>query len=324
MVEQRPALKKRVLTTGILFMLVVPWLYAAQSGIDVTIRYFNQNVVFPDSKVPVRIEITNNSPQSFHFQLAGQRAFDLSFDVRSLTNIAVPESSKFIMARNTNQPVFFRDVTLGPGEQFSFVEDLSDYVDLQAKDAGPGVYIVQASFYPSLYSPGATDVIKSNVLTLNVEPGATPVIQAMINMTTGEILKAEALPPDEVVAYVLRARQKSEWNKFFLYIDVKNLMLQQPELQRRYVRSSDTQQRDMVAAFKKQLEQNKVDNEILVVPNTFTIEKTSYTSTEATVQVLEKFVYPTYSELKQYTYYLHRPENVWLIYNYTVRNLGTQ
>jgi hypothetical protein len=26
--------------------------------------------------------------------------------VRSLTNIAVPESSKFIMARNTNQPVF--------------------------------------------------------------------------------------------------------------------------------------------------------------------------------------------------------------------------
>ncbi|HUZ18844.1 MAG TPA: hypothetical protein VMV68_10690 [Spirochaetia bacterium] len=324
--RQIVALKRRLLWLCLIFAISAPSLFAAQGGIDFTIRYYNQTIAYPDSKIPIKIEITNNSGQPFRFSLSSDHAFNLSFDVLTLTNVAVPQSNQFIMSRNTNQPVFFREVSLDPGQQFSFVENLSDFVNLGAPTAGAGVYVVQATFYPTLYSAGATDAMKSNMLTLNVHPGSAsiPSVQAAIDASTGEVLKQEALPPDEVVAYTITARQKSQWNKFFLYIDVKNLMLQQPDLQRRYVRSSDQQQRDMVTAFKQQLQQQKTDSDILVVPSSFTILKTSYTPTEATVQVLENFTYPSYTEKKEYTYYLHRPQNVWLIYNYTVRNLGTQ
>ncbi len=308
---------------AILSLLVIaglPSLYAANEGVDFTIRFYNQQIAFPDSKVPIKVEISNNSPNTFRFKLADRHAFNVDFNVKTLTNVDVQHSDQFIMERNTNQPVFFRDIALDPGDQYSFVENLSDFV----KITSPGVYLIQGLFYPDLYTATTTNVMKSNTLTLSVRPGSTPAVQAAIDQATGQVLQQEALPPDEVVTYMLHARQKGEWNKFFLYIDVKNLMLQQPDMKRRYDRSSDQQQRDMVANYKKELQQQSTNSDILVVPSDFTIQKTSYTATQATVLVKETFKHTNYSDVKEYTYYLHRPENIWLIYNYTVKNLGTQ
>ena len=299
-----------------------PSLFADTQGINLSIRFYDQQVVYVDSKIPVKVEITNNTAQTYTFKLADRRVFNLDFDVRSLTNVVVDHAKQFIIQRSSNQPLFFHDVSLGPGEQFAFIEDLSDYVKFMT----PGVYVVQALFYPRLYTGTVadTDVLKSNKLTLVVNPGTVTALQAVINQETGAILRQEALPPDEVITYLLHARQKSQWNKFFLYIDVKNLMLQQPDLQRRYVRSTEQEQRAMVAQFKKELEQQTTDYDILMIPSDFTVEKTEYTQTEATVEVLEKFTYPSYTEMRLYTYYLHRPDRVWLMYNYTVRNIGTE
>ncbi len=299
-----------------------PLVFAAPQGISLTIRFYNQQIVYADSKIPVKVEITNDSPQTYTFKLADRRVFNLDFDVRTLTNVRVDHASQFTIQRSSNQPVFFHNVSIGPGEQFAFIEDLSDYVKL----INPGVYVVQALFYPELFTGTIADanVITSNRLTLDVNPGSLSSLKAVISQETGRILTEEALPPDEVIAYMLHARQKSEWNKFFLYIDVKNLMLQQPEIQRRYVRASDQEQRNMVAQFRKELEQQTTDYDILMIPSDFTVQKTEYTPTEATVEVLEKFAYPNYTELRQYTYYLHRPDKVWLLYNYSVKNLGTQ
>ncbi len=316
---------KRILLTALCLAALAigaPLVIAAPQGIGLTIRFYNQQIVYTDSKIPVKVEISNDSPQTYTFKLADRRVFNLDFDVRTLTNVQVDQASQFIIQRSSNQPVFFHNVSIGPGEQFAFIEDLSDYV----KFTNPGVYVVQALFYPDLYTGTLADanVIQSNQLTLNVNPGSLSTLKAVISEETGRVLKEEALPPDEVIAYMLHARQKSEWNKFFLYVDVKNLMLQQPEMQRRYVKASDQEQRNMVAEFKKELEQQTTDYDILMLPSDFTVQKTSYTPTEATVEVLEKFAYPNYTELRQYTYYLHRPDRIWLMYNYSVRNLGTQ
>ncbi len=294
--------------------------FGVGEGVNFTIRFYNQQIAYPDSKIPIKIEIENNSSKTFRFKLADHHVFNIDFDVKTLTNVAEQHSDQFIMERNTNQPVFFRDVALDPGDQYSFTENLSDFVKL----SGPGVYVIRGLFYPDLYTPTTSEVMTSNTLTLNVRPGTTPAVQAAIDQATGKVLQQEALAPDEVVAYMLHARQKGAWNKFFLYIDVKELMLQQPDMKRRYQRASDQEQHDMVDNFKKQLQQEKTDSDILVVPSDFTIEKTTYTPTEATVLVKEKFAHSSYSDVKEYTYYLHRPEDVWLIYNYTVRNLGTE
>lgn len=305
---------------GVLLILGLPRAFGVGEGVTFTIRYYNQQIAYPDSKIPIKIEISNQSSQTFRFRLADHHVFNIDFDVKTLTNLDVQHANQFIMQRNTNQPVFFRDVALNPGDQYSFVENLSDFV----KIPGPGVYVIQGLFYPDLYTPTTSTVMKSNTLTLDVRPGSTPAIQAAIDQATGQVLQQQDLPPDQVVSYMLHARQQGQWNKFFLYIDVKNLMLQQPDLKRRYDRASDQERRDMIAAFKKQLEQMTTDSDILVVPSEFSIEKTSYTPTQATVIVKEQFKHPSYTDVKDYTYYLHRPENVWLIYNYTVRNLGTQ
>jgi len=317
-------LKRILLTALCLAALAIgaPLVVAAPQGIGLTIRFYNQQIVYTDSKIPIKVEISNDSAQTYTFKLADRRVFNLDFDVRTLTNVRVDHASQFTIQRSSNQPVFFHDVSIGPGEQFAFIEDLSDYV----KFKNPGVYVVQALFYPDLFTGTLADanVIKSNQLTLNVNPGSLQALQAVISEETGQVLKEEALPPDEVIAYMLHARQKSEWTKFFLYIDVKNLMLQQPAMQRRYVKASDQEQRNMVAEFRKELMQQTTDYDILMLPSDFTVQKTTYTPTEATVEVLEKFTYPNYTELRQYTYYLHRPDRIWLMYNYSVRNLGTQ
>lgn len=305
---------------GLLTILAASQLFAVGEGVKFSIRFYNQQIAYPDSKIPIKITIENNSSQTYRFKLADNHVFDINFAVKTLTNIDVQHSQHFIMQRNSNQPVFFRTVALDPGDEYSFIENLSDY----AKLPGPGVYVIQGIFYPDLYTSSSSKELKSNVLTLDVRPGSTPATQAAIDQATGQVLQQQALPPDQVVSYMLHARQQGAWNKFFLYIDVKNLMLEQPNLKRRYERSSDQQRHDMVTSFRKQLEQKTTDGGIVVVPSNFSIVKTSYTPTQATVIVKEDFSHPNYTDVKEYTYYLHRPENVWLIYNYTVRNLGTQ
>ena len=74
----------------------------------------------------------------------------------------------------------------------------------------------------------------------------------------------------------------------------------------------------------EELKNKRVDNDILLVPSSFEILKTSYTQNEATVVVDEEFIFPDYTEFKKYTFYLHRYGAVWTIYNYEVRNLGTR
>ncbi len=298
-----------------------PALFAAP--VDVDIRFYNQKIVYADSKIPIKIEITNTSSRTYRFKLAAERAFSVDFSVKTLTNLEAPRADQFIIARNSNQPLFFRDVSLDPGEQFAFIENLSDYVKLN----GAGVYVIQGLFFPDLYTGDDSNVIASNELTLDVHPGrpsSNGELEAILDEDTGAILKQERLAPDEVVAYTIRARQKSQWNKFFLYVDLANLMLEQPELKRRYDRASDQEQRSMVARFKSDLMKQTIDPEVSLLPSDFTIEKTDYTPREATVLVTEKFAFPTYTEVKEYTYYLHRPDAVWLIYNYTVRNTTTQ
>jgi len=137
-------------------------------------------------------------------------------------------------------------------------------------------------------------------------------------------LRKVSLPPDEVVAYTLHARQKSQWDSFFLYLDVESLLKNDPARRRRYLQLSQEDQMRMLEDYKQQLMNEQVDGDIIVIPEEFEVIKTEYTPEEATVQVIERFQYPGYVERKRYTYYLKKRDNVWFIYDYSVRNLGTE
>ncbi|GAB1484365.1 hypothetical protein MASR2M78_31830 [Treponema sp.] len=80
----------------------------------------------------------------------------------------------------------------------------------------------------------------------------------------------------------------------------------------------------MLNRYRADLRSAVVDGDIATIPIEFKVEKTSYGAEEGSVIVEEKFRFGTYTERKRYTYYLRRRDDTWLIYDYSVLNLGTE
>ncbi|MBT3273813.1 MAG: hypothetical protein HN368_11705, partial [Spirochaetales bacterium] len=248
--------------------------------------------------------------------------FNLDFEVTTVANKQLEHSQEFIIDRSSDQPVLYREYSLEPGERYSIVEDLTRYIVV----AKPGIYKVRSNYHPELSVDSMATAILSNSLTLSVQPGSAEVDPAIvIDRDTGKALQQLVIPPDEVISYMLSARQKSNWEKFFLYIDIEGLYLQDRGREESYNRQfSDVERRSALSAYRTSLMQETTEEGFLLVPSEFEIQKTSYTSDEASVLVIEKFAYTDFTEVKQYTYYLRRMDRIWTMYSYELKNLRTE
>lgn len=301
------------------FLSTVPSVF---SDVHFNIRFFDKKIYYPESDIELKITLTNQSPEVYRFRLADNRAFSLGFDVRNLSNQSLKQSRKFITDKNSNQPVFFREVRIDPSEEFSFTVNLKDFVDIEQS----GVYTVQSTFFPELNNSSQPSGISSNLLSLQVRPsvGGVEAVKDKIDRDTGELLKETPLPPDQTVQFTIDARSKGQWNKFFLYIDIESLYQKSPSGARAYRNMSETARIEALKRFRDDLMASKADAEILTIPTEYEIIKTTYTAREGVVEVIQKFAQKGFKEVKQYTYYLYKKDSVWKIYNYDVRNLGTE
>ena len=285
-----------------------------------SIRFFDQKVYFLGDPIQVEAVITNTGTDTLRFKVADNRVFNLDFDVRTTTNVG-SITQGITIARNSDQPVFFREISLEAGDTYSVVVDLASY----AMFSSPGQYVLQAAFYPDLFKGAGSTSLKSNRLVLNVKPAVvTAEEKALVQAETGAMLARSVLPPDEVVSWTIAARQKSQWERFFLYLDLESLMRKNPEKDRGFRNATETARRQMIDEFRQQLRAMTIRQDISVIPTSYQVLKTSYDSADATVQVLEKFKYPDYTELKQYTYHLKKSDRYWIIYDYEIRNQGTE
>ena len=295
--------------------------FAFSDNVSVSIRFFDKKIYYPDSEIQLQVRIVNNSINNFSFNSAEIRSFNFNFNVKTLTNISIRESDEYLLRNRTNNPVFYRKITLLPGEEYAFITHLDDFVDITES----GIYIIQSKFYPEFQTGYESSYIESNKLTLSIRPSIDiPDFLEQIDIETGEVLEMISMPPDEVVKYIIEARLQSSWTKFFLYLDIESLLLNHPDRRHQYNKLSEEKQMEMIEEYKNELKNKRVDNDILLMPSSFEILKTSYTNNEATVVVNEEFIFPDYTEFKKYTFYLHRFGAVWTIYNYEVRNLGTK
>lgn len=312
---------RRLLAVTILLAAACALAGAAPDGTDFSIRFFEKKVYFLGDEILVEALIRNTGASTLRFKVADNRVFNLDFDVRTPTNVALDHAREFTARRTSDQPVFFRELSLEPGEQYAIVVDLADYAAFD----GPGLYKLRGVFYPELYRTGASASIVSDWLTLNLRPAAaTQAMRAAVDAETGVLLARQSLPPDEVVRWTISARQKSEWDKFFLYLDLEQLLRRSAEKDRAYRASSEEARRAMVEQFKQDLRQSRIDGDINVIPSSFEIRRTAYGPSEGTVEVLEKFRYADYTELKSYTYHLQRQDKYWIIVDYEIKNLGTE
>ena len=313
----------RKTVTAILLLLAVssPFRAAAQDIQEFSIRFFDQKVYFLGDPIQVEAVITNTGTDTLRFKVADNRFFNLDFDVRTPTNVGLDHARQFTIERNSDQPVFFRELSLEPGEKYGIVVDLTQY----AAVADPGQYVLQATFFPELFRGQSSTGMRSNRLTLNVKP---PVVtaeeRAVMEAETGALIARQALAPDEVVSWTIAARQKSQWERFFLYLDLESLMRKNPERDRVFRNSTEAQRRQMIDQYRRQLQQMSIQQDISVIPSSFAIQKTTYDATDGTVQALERFKYPDYTELKGYTYHLKKSDGYWIIWDYEIRNQGTE
>ncbi len=312
---------KRIFACLCLFVVLSAPAFAADEGSGFTIRFFDRKIYFLGDRIEVEAAITNEGTETMRFNVADNRFFSIDFDVRTTTNLALGHARQFTTERNSDQPVFFRDVTLAPGEKYSIVVDLTAYADI----GEPGLYVVQGRFFPALWRGKDSQTLSSNKLTLNVRPPVvTGEMRAAVEAETGALITRDVLAPDLVVAYTIQARQRSQWDKFFLYLDLPSLLRKNPEKDRVWRKSDQAAQSAMVEQFKQQLMAAKISGDISVIPTSFEIQKTSYSPSEGTVQVLEKFAYADFTELKRYTYHLKKEDRYWIIDDYEIKNLGTE
>ncbi|MDR2748264.1 MAG: hypothetical protein LBB77_12575 [Treponema sp.] len=331
--------------TGIVFIFLlalVPSFLGAESGVsrgaEFSIRFYDKRIYHAagegNEPIYVQATVTNRSSEVFRFKLAEERAFSIEFDIRTLTNRAVEAADTLIRRRTTSGRIFFREITVESGESFSFIEDLRNYADLKE----PGAFVVTARIYPELYRPendrdsreeaGRGTVLESNRLSLSLRPPVIPGpggIPAAIDLDTGAVLGKERLAPDEVVEYLISARQKSQWEKFFLYLDLEELISRNPARRRQWIAESEEGRRRMLERYREEMRQDVIDGDITAIPFEFEIQRTDYNALEGTVVVLEKFRTGTnYTERKRYTYYIKRKDDYWVIVDYVVANLGTE
>jgi len=316
------ALKRTVIC--LLFAVLLAGLgHAETRGASFSIGYHEKRIYYlGDAQNPILLEVAimNDSDRTFRFKIAENRFFNVDFEVSTPSNLLLDHAQKFIRSKNSNQPVFFRDLSLEPGERYGITVDLNEFVDFRAA----GLYTVRGLFYPELStSPSAP--LRSNSLSLSLRPAVVfPEEKARIEAETGALLAREPLPPDEVVSYTLRARQKSQWEKFFLYLDLESLYQASPARRESYRRMSEEARRAALAGYRQQLTQQVVDNDIVLIPSEFEVQETRYTPFEATVLVSERFKQRDYTEIKRFSYYLTRRDRIWLITRYETVNLGTE
>ena len=340
-----PALSRAVLFCVMIFGVGAMVQANTNAGIDFNIRFFDRRIYYAaNDPIYIQVTITNNSQFTYRFKLADDRVFSVDFEVRTVTNRLLEPAQELIRRRTESRHVFFREIAVEPGESFSFVENLREYVRLDE----PGSFVVRAFVYPELFRPefvrtaaasggsglwsapldrSLTGVLSSSRLNLNIRaplligPDGLPFA---MDVATGAVLVRERLPPDEVVESTIRARQTGQWERFFLYLDLETMVARDPVRRRRWNAESEEGRQRMVEQFRRELRSPATTEGIALVPTDFTIERTQHSNNDGTVTVRKWFRGIHFTEVRRYTYYLNRRDGVWSIVGFSVVNLEAE
>lgn len=332
-------MKKTILIVSILlFFLIQSNIFALKSGISLNMQFYNKEIYYPDSTVQLRLIIKNESDSPYSFKLSDNRVFSLQINGYTLRNQKIKLADNYTHTRSQNLPVLYREITIKPGEEFSFFVRLNDF--LSRMEAG--MYILEAVFFPELYYPSffsdsEKTFLSSPRLSLSIRPGSSEKGQDFTQKESflkmeeemEEIQQKADLPPDKVVETVLQARQKEQWPLFFLYLDIEEIMRLDPDIDKEFNSLSEQEKELRIEKFKAEMMQKSLTDKGISInlrPVEFQLKKleTSYLKQEARVLVDQYFRYPDFIEHKEFTYFLHRKNNIWKIYRYYVKNIGTR
>lgn len=290
-------------------------------SVRVTIRYFNKQIYYMGQPIIVEIEVANQSYEPFLFITSYKKEFTFDFEITSTTNRKIPHSKNYIINRHQFETVLNDEITLKKDEIYGVRINISEWFDFE----NPGEYIIKGVFYPSLAVNPEIKIYSFNQLHLTLRPPYREEIRKKEREQEIERLKAESLPPYETVRVMLNALMNRDFEKYFLYIKFDKFIMQFSNARKKYLAAKDVNKPDVIEKFKEYL---KGENEMESIPYSetipadFEIEKTIIEKRDARILVTEEFKYKNLIEKKQYTYYLHKYGDKWLLESYTVVNIG--
>jgi len=318
-------LRRKIFSLIVIFYLTLNLF--GNNDIAMNIRFFDKTLYYPESTVQIKVELKNSGTRPYQFKVADFKQYNLLFRVMDMRNRELPYSDAFTAYFQSSNPYFYREVSLQPGEEFAFVVQLDDFIDIQT----PGEFMVEARFFPELNSllNQGNDPLISNRILLSVRPSeGVDKEMDFIEVQQEEVLKAEKKSPDEVIKYILTARQRDYWNPFFLYIDLPSLLTNNPPWERLYRMSSEEERIALVKNFKENLMRGDLEEYQTFIdkPDRFEILHTSYSPEFATVKVREYFSSQTrdFTVIRDYSYHLTRLDEIWKITYYEVSNIRTE
>ncbi len=310
-----------VLVCLFITVMFLPLMAQSPEKLTISIALHNKEIYFQDSDIQIAVVIANETSKTIGFKLAESRLFNLDVHVRTMQNQVLSMNNIFLSKRNSSA-VYYRDVILLPGESLSFIELLNDYVELSSV----GSYVVDFDFYPELYKSPQTEVgIRSNTIMFSLRPGLRAGITGneRLNPIKNRILERADLSPDKIVRYTIEARQKENWEAFFLYLNLEGIYQQGPNRRQQYQRSSEAERVLTLLEFRNDIINGQIDEEISFVPTNFEILETTFTQKKGLVTVLQTFSYGNFAEKKRYAYHFRR-NMYWEIVSYEVIHLGTE
>lgn len=292
----------------------------SDSEIKVYIDFSYPKIYNQNDEIYITIRLFNNSNKDKPLIVARDKRYSFDFEIVSMQNKKLNHSKDYIISFHQAQPIFNSYIVLAPYEGYIFEARLNDFFDLDIT----GQFYLKCFYYPNLkLSQSDSIYIESNQLTLNMRPYAAKeaIIQEKIDVEKEKKLFVTKRSPDEVVSYMLDSRMNREWEKYFLYLDMENLILTNNDFRQRYLRADVERQREIINEYKEYLKKDRV-NDISYLPVKYEILKTEYTAGRAKVEALIYVKYEDYLDKKYYTYFLTKKGNIWYVSSYEVLNLN--
>jgi hypothetical protein len=296
--------------------------YSEGAGLEVTIEFHERTIYYVNSDIIVQLQVANRSAEPFLFNTSFDKYFTFDFEIKEYSGDAVSHSRSYEVARSQFEPVKIDEITLKKNEVYGVRINLSDWFDLSK----PGEYIVKGIFYPFLKTDSVSDpsIQSANELYLDLNPPYTERVREEHRVEEIRRLKAESLPPYEVVRVMLEALQRNDFEVYFLYIDFDQFIRQFANAEELYMEVSDREKRGVIEAIFKPYLRGENDLEkmpfIEHIPRTFEIVRTEIVGNESTVEVVEDFQYGNLQRRKYYKYYLHQFDDKWLLQKYEIVN----
>lgn len=218
--------------------------------------------------------------------------------------------SKLVELNNLKQekPELFilKETRLYPDEILKVKIDLQEYFEFKK----PGRYKIEVEFNPFPYQDNDRYLLISHPVYLQLDKSRIQRDYDDIVEKLRSIEEAKSYSPDGTIQFMLEAYQRKDWNDYFLYQNLRTILLQYEPFKSRFMRSSENRREKIIEEFKNWMinQKNKeLENYQILEFNQSNVENKSY------VKCKIKYRKPAEFNTYYYQYTLHKEGIKWIV-----------